>query len=383
MPSLPTATHRDKFARTIVSTKVLHIINGEHYAGAERVQDLLAQYLGDYGYNIILACIKPAKFKSLANCEASQIVSFPMQSKLDVWQSISIAKLARTEGVELLHTHTVRTALIGWLVSLRTGIPFVHHVHSPADADTEHVIRNKINSALVNFLIKRARHIITVSHDLKAHLTTRGIAPGKVKVILNGVETPSPGEKAQDTKRFTIGILALFRPRKGIEVLLQSLQLIKNRNPDFQLIVAGDFETTAYEQEIKALAEQMGLIENIRWIGFQTDISLFFAEIDIFVLPSLSGEGLPMVVLESMAYGVPVVCSQLPGTSDAIPDENYGLLVAPGDVDELARCIMKLSDSLELRQSISKSARLRQESMLSVTAMVGGVAGVYATILGT
>ena len=118
-------------------TKVLHLINGEFYAGAERVQDLLAIQLKRCGFQVGFACLKEGIFAGNRMAKDAPLYSVPMKSRVDIALGYRLARLVRAEGYRLVHTHTARSALIGHLVSLIARVPMIHHVHSPAESDTE------------------------------------------------------------------------------------------------------------------------------------------------------------------------------------------------------------------------------------------------------
>ena len=88
-------------------------------------------------------------------------------------------------------------------------------------------------------------------------------------------------------ENFVIGTVALFRPRKGLEILLFALKNLIEINNNFLLLAIGDFETAEYELKVKSLANQLNIEKNIIWRGFQRDIGLELNKMDMFVLPGL------------------------------------------------------------------------------------------------
>jgi glycosyltransferase involved in cell wall biosynthesis len=143
----------------------------------------------------------------------------------------------------------------------------------------------------------------------------------------------------------------------------------------------GGFETAEYEATVRALAERLDLDEAIDWIGFTRGVNRELAKIDVFVLPSLFGEGLPMVVLEAMAAGVPVVASRVEGVPEAVTHRQTGLLVEPGSVSQLARAIEEVVTGGMDYGSLSRGARRRHAESFSDTAMASRVAAVYREVL--
>jgi hypothetical protein len=105
--------------------RVLHLINGEHYAGAERVQDLLAKRLPESGYNVGFVCVKPGAFAAARESQDAPLWDVPMRTKLDLWPAWKVARIVRGDGYRLIHAHTVRTAMIGSAAAAIAGVPLV------------------------------------------------------------------------------------------------------------------------------------------------------------------------------------------------------------------------------------------------------------------
>ncbi|HWA97300.1 MAG TPA: glycosyltransferase, partial [Pirellulales bacterium] len=345
----------------IETRRVLHIINGEHYAGAERVQDLLAQRLPEFGFEVTFACLKPDRFPALRQARRNPLFAVSMRSKLDLWPARELARLVRDQEIEVIHTHTARSALVGSMVASLAKVPMVHHLHSPAAADSTHRIRNRINAATERFTVGRARAVIAVSSSLADYAVCSGLTKVRPVVVTNGVPVVEPMiDRPAPQGRWTLGVVALFRPRKGLEVLLEAMAAIVARGSDVRLRAVGRFETPDYEREIHALAERLELSKRIDWRGFQTDVNSELAAIDVLVLPSLFGEGMPMVVLEAMAAGAPVVATRVEGVGEAVRHEHDGLIVEPGDAESLAAALRRFIERDVDWRAMSAAARNRQ-----------------------
>ena len=114
---------------------------------------------------------------------------------------------------------------------------------------------------------------------------------------------------------------------------------------------------------------------------FTQDVDRELAQMDLFVLPSLFGEGMPMVVLEAMASGVPVVATRIEGIPEAIRDGREGLIAEPGDPQDLAAVLSRVIDGQVDWQSLRRGALKRQASEFSDISMAAGVAEVYRRVL--
>ncbi len=361
---------------------VLHLINGEHYAGAERVQDLLAGALPALGYRAGFVAMKPGRFSAARQYRQAPLHELPMRSRWDLSAARRIARLARREGYRLLHTHTPRTAMIGRLASLAAGLPMVHHVHSPSDRDSTRPWRNRTNAAVERLSLWGVPHVIAVSESLGRWMIQRGFAADRVTVVHNGVPCIGPASRRDGPpETWTLGCVALLRPRKGIEVLLEALAILRGEKLPVRLRVVGPFETPAYEAEIRGLTSRYALAEAVDWAGFQSDVPREMERMDLFVLPSLFGEGLPMVVLEAMAAGVPVVAARVEGVPEAIRDGVDGLLVPPGSAEDLARAVARVVRGEVDWAAWRSSASARQAEHFSDRSMAAGIAKVYDRVL--
>jgi len=358
--------------------RVLHIINGEFFAGAERVQDLLALRLPEFGYACGFVSLKDGVFDEHRRSTSSLDV-IPMRSRFDLSIVGRIASLAKSDGYQIIHTHTPRSALIGRLVARKLGLPLVHHVHSPTQRDTESKLRNLANAFVEDHLVlPSATHLVAVSSSLGAYLIARGVNRNRFTVVPNGVpvvrEEPAWRPPVHE---WVIGTVALFRPRKGIEVLLHSLRELLDQGLPVRLKAVGTFETPLYEASIKTLVKELGLTDKVHWTGFSSEVHREMESMHVFVLPSLFGEGLPMVVIEAMSVGIPVVASRVEGIPEVISGSEIGVVVEPNDVASLTRGLKALVVGDLPAQSMARAAHARQMNHYSDLAMARSVAAVY------
>jgi len=363
----------------VAATPVLHIINGEHYAGAERVQDLLGQQLGNFGYRAGFACLKHGQFATMRTCRDAPLCEMAMRNRFDFSPVWRLVRMIRSEGYRLIHTHTARSAVVGRLASMLTGAAMVHHVHSPTACDTTERVRNWINGLAERFVLRGANAVIAVSEAVGNYVRDQGLG---VFVVPNGV----PARRAVPARNpaktdWTLGMIALFRPRKGLEILLEALALLRSRGLPVRLRAVGSFETAGYESHIRHLASQLMLDSAIDWAGFARDIDSELAHLDLFVLPSLFGEGLPMVVLEAMSAGLPVVASAVSGVPEAVRDGVEGLLVEPANPAALAAAIQRFVSREVSWNKLASGALLRHAESFSDVRMASDVARVYDTVL--
>lgn len=363
--------------------RVLHAINGEHYAGAERVQDLLALRLPEFGFEVSFACLKGREFPEKRSAQSAPLHALPMAFRLDPRTIWALRRLVRRGGYAIVHTHGPRAALAGAMALSRLAVPMVHHMHSPASADTDRGLHDRLIALSERLSLRRAAAVITVSSSLGRYVLQQELVPPqRLVVVPNGVPRlerlparPTPRNE------WLLGAVALFRPRKGLEVLLEALAILRSRGRHVRLRAVGAFETPEYRQKMLDLVEHWSLTDVVQWAGFQSDVPRELGRLDLFVLPSLYGEGMPMVVLEAMAAGVPVVATRVEGVPEAIRDGIDGVLAPPGDPAELAAAIDRLFTGEVDWSSLRTSAFARQAQKFSDRSMAAAVADVYRRVL--
>ncbi len=375
-------SEREVTAATTATTRVLHVINGEHYSGAERVQDLLAQHLPQFGFDVGFACVKPELFPEVCEAQDAPLHRLPMRWRFDLRSVHLLEQLIHDEDYHLVHAHTPRSALVGSMAARRAEVPLVYHVHSPTGSDSTHRLQNWVNARLERWSLRHAAQLITVSPSLRQQMLRQGFTADRITYVPNGVpQQTDVATRSKPTDVWTLGMTALFRPRKGMKVLLEALAALRSRGIGVQLRAVGPFETPEYKASIMQLVDRLGIGDLITWTGFVEDIQAELKQIDLLVLPSLFGEGLPMVVLEAMAAGVPVIASHVEGIPEAIRHREEGLLVEPGSVSQLAIAIEEMIAGEPDYLSLSAQARQRHAECFSAAAMAADVADVYRRVM--
>jgi len=370
--------------RPAANVRVLHLINGEHYAGAERVQDLLGLRLPEFGFDVGYACVKPDQFGPRRASQDLPLYETRMGRRYDLRAAWKIARLIRRQGYQLVHTHTPRTALVGSLASRICRVPMVHHVHGQTLTEVNRQWLCRVSATVERVSLSRADRIIAVSPSVVDYLRGQAVPADRIALVPNGVPA-SKHRASRPVARganhvWTLGTIALFRPRKGTEMLLGAVADLRAAGHNVRLRAVGPFETKPYEAEVKARAQALGLEGHVDWTGFSSDVDGQLARMDLMVLPSILPEGLPMVVLEAMAAAVPPVGTRVQGILDVIRHETDGLICEPRRAD-LARQIERVICGELDYARLSSAALARHQQCYSDVSMAKGLAEVYRQIL--
>jgi glycosyltransferase involved in cell wall biosynthesis len=368
-------------SRDAPPVRVLHVINGEHFAGAERVQDLLAAALPQFGVEVVFAAVKPDQFRARRRHQDTPLFDTPMRGRFDIRPAWDLAEIARSQNCSIIHTHTPRSALVGRIAACLARLPMVHHLHSPTAADSTRKLQNLFNTVVERVGLLRVSAAVAVSQSLATYGVKHGIPKDRMNVVYNGVPVAGPlTPRTTPRGTWTLGCTALFRPRKGLETLLEAMAHLERAGRDVRLRAVGRFETPEYEREIHALVERLALRDRVEWRGFQSDVAAELSAMDLFVLPSLFGEGLPMVVLEAMSHGVPVIGTRVEGVPEAVRADVDGLLVPPGDAAALADAVGRFVDEKVDWHELRRNAHARQAESFSDRSMAEGLARVYRRV---
>lgn len=365
-----------------LNIKVLHIINGEHYSGGERVQDILGLTLPDYGYDVGFVCLKPDLFPKVYRSKNSPIYELPMKHRADISPLKAIRDIIRSENYQLLHSHMPRTAPLTRLASVLEHVPMVHHIHCPTLFDSPNMVKNVVSATLERISLIGASAIIPCSEGMKDYARNVLVSEKTLRVVLNGIPQLGPLiNRSHSDDIWTFGMVALYRPRKGLEYLLSALKILKEKNFQFKFRAIGDFMSEGYRVEILNLVQQLEIEDLIDWVGFKEDVPQELMKLDFFVLPSIGGEGLPIAILEAMAAGMPIITTSIPGNKEIIRHGLDGYLCDPKSTDSLALNMAKMMADEENWKTMRTKAFHRQRDHFSDKSMASGVANIYSEIL--
>jgi glycosyltransferase involved in cell wall biosynthesis len=194
----------------------------------------------------------------------------------------------------------------------------------------------------------------------------QGVPPSRIHVIRNGidVEKYSRGDRSLfrnflglDTHQPLIGTIALLRPRKGIEYLLRAIRIVTKLIPEARCVIVGDAADAHYGNALRKLCEELDIVTKVQFVAFRDDIPNILSAMDVFVLPSLFGEGLPLVILEAMAAAKPVIATPVEGTKEAIVEGDTGIYVPPGNHEAIAKALIELISNPNRRDAMGQRGR--------------------------
>jgi glycosyltransferase involved in cell wall biosynthesis len=364
------------------------VISGLFYGGGQRVVlDLLSSLPGEGAVDPRL-CL-------LGECENSPlsgrcVAAVPYDGRYNspavlLAAARRLRKVIADQRPDLLHTHGVDADLIGALAGRRGRTPQVCHLHISPPAGRKESWKAAVRRRLLRWLTRRnGAWFIAVSEAVRQEMAEYyRLPPERIVTVRNGIDPAEfdgcgQGPPPQANGRVVLGTAARLAAMKGLEFLIEAAAQLKRQGPAVEVRIAG---TGGRRERLEQLAADRGVAESVRFLGQVTDMPAFYRELDAFVLPSVSTEGLPLVVLEAMAARRPVVATRVGGTAEAVRDGVDGILVPPGDAGALAAALARLAASPAERRRMGDAGRQRVENDFCVERVAREVAAVYERVL--
>ena len=320
--------------------KVLHVLNSRIYSGAEKV---VCQIIHMFAGEVEMVYCSPY----------SEIVESMLQQEKVTYLPVNdlvpgeLARIIREQKPDIIHAHDMRASFVSALCC--GSIPLISHIHNNA-YDSRGLSLKSIAYLLAGF---RAKHILWVSRSSFEGYFFHKLFAKKSSVLFNIIDLQQVYDKRdQDEAKYSFDAIYIGRLtyQKNPQRLMQLCAMMKQRKPDIQLAVVG---TGELEAETKALCAQLGLQDNVRFLGFQSNPMKMLACSKCLILPS-RWEGTPMCALEAMALGVPVVSTPTDGLVDLLDEGENGFL--SDDDAVLSQKVVALATDSALRESMSRSA---------------------------
>ncbi len=201
--------------------------------------------------------------------------------------------------------------------------------------------------------IKNCDYIISITKDLKKELIESNYPENKIELIPNPIKIPKDirYQRPSFHEVPVIGAMARLEKIKGIEVLLNALAELKKKGINFQCKIAGDGPESL---NLKNLSKELGVEENIDFLGWIKDKKNFYEEIDMLCVPSFE-ESFGLVIIEAFLHSKPLISSNAQGPAEITEEEKDALIFKTGDYKELAVLIENMIKTPDLAAFLSKN----------------------------
>jgi colanic acid/amylovoran biosynthesis glycosyltransferase len=274
---------------------------------------------------------------------------------------VHVARLLRDQyQTDHIHAHFVdRAALVALIAGRLLNRPF---------SATAHAADIHVNPVLLAEKIGQAKFVASISHYGGTHLRA-AVADGslaRIPCIYNGIEVrrykPQEMPRREPALLLSVGQL---KQKKGFAYLIEACARLRDRGVEFDCEVVGE---GPLGPALEGLIDRLALRDRVSLLGPLPHDAVMakYAEATIFVLPCVTGfdgdrDGIPTVILEAMAMGLPVVSTELSGIPEAVASGTTGLLVEPGDSKALADALEQILEDEESRKGLGLQGRRRVE----------------------
>jgi glycosyltransferase involved in cell wall biosynthesis len=374
--------------------KVLHCRSSAGQHGPERALLELAPALERLGVKVEIVALYrrqrlgPAQHPWVAEVERAglPVTQIPDPSAFSPRVARRLAWAMRRTEADLLHTHDYKSNVLGGLVARQAdrSMPWVATVH----LHTTTTRRLKVYRALDLFLLRLADRVVTVSRDQRRLLLSRGVERRRIALVPNVIDADAFAARAAPSAETrsrlgvpegapVLAVVGRLTPQKGVDVLLDALPDVLSVSNDLVVWVVG---SGAARTDLEARAADSGVADRVTFLGYHQDAASLLAAADVVVVPSRA-EGLPVVLLEAMSLGRPVVASRVGGVPDLINGPDVGWLVPPDNAPPLAAALREVLASPERRSAVGEAGRRRVKVSFAPERAARRLATVYRTVL--
>jgi L-malate glycosyltransferase len=360
--------------------KILFYNHTSEVSGAERVLLLLLSRLNRSRFEAVLLCPSAGQLQKEAKALHVQCADVDLLNARFTWRIDTLIRYiasfvatmrqvrsrVREQQPELIHANSVRAGLVISAATVGLGIPIVWHVH-------DLLPRHPLSACIRLFtLFRPPLRIVVVANAaadrFKGKLLRRFPKRVKVAVVYNAVDAAKLRLTSTSSMRKElrirnsdrlIGIVGNLSPIKGQLELIRGFAKARKRIPNLVLLVVGSAlfnRGDGYQKQLLAEVRALRLEPYVRFLGQRSDVPAIMSALDLLVMNSRS-EAFPLVALEGMAAGVPVMATAVGGLPELITHESNGWLVPLGDEEKLVDGIASLLEQPDLSMRLAAQGR--------------------------
>jgi glycosyltransferase involved in cell wall biosynthesis len=313
------------------------------------------------------------------------LIAFPIHEKhsLDIGVIKRILDIIKHNRINIIHTHEIRSNLFGLACSKIAKIPIITTFHGWI----ANSIKGKVYTSIDKITARYFDHIIAVSKAIQEELLRVGIAAEKVTVLHNALVIdrykPNPedqqfrNELGIDKNVFLIGNIGRLSPEKGqTDLILAAKQIFMERN-DIKIVIIG---RGPEKGNIENMIKEFNIENRVILAGFQNDMMKVYNSLNLVVQNSYT-EGLPNVVLEASLMGVPVIATDVGGTSEVIEDGTTGILVSPGNPKEMADKILECTKNPDHMKTMGRLGRAKVQKEFDLQQRTKKLTRIYEDLI--
>ncbi|MFQ5850250.1 MAG: glycosyltransferase [Candidatus Binatia bacterium] len=367
---------------------VMHLIASTDFGGAEKIILSLASSIDIERFNVSFCLFldrRRDKNELLYMLErrAHKLNSVEIRRTLEARQFKQFYKIIKSNQFDVLHSHGYRADLFGLIMGKMLGIPIVSTVHGWTSATR----RLKVYEFCQRRWLKYFDVVIVVSGEGRRRLVEGGVRPERIVKVNNAIDIYKYADRGSGNGlreelgigpgTRVIGAVGRLSVEKGLTYFLSAGAQVVEKDPRVKLALVGE---GPQRKELEALAWALGIHGSVIFLGYRPDLDRIYPVLDVFVLPSMT-EGIPMALLEAMAFSRPVIASNVGGVPEVVQDGVSGILVEPKNVDQLAQKMWDVLCHPDLGAELGRRARKCVESNFDSREWIKKVEEIYIRLV--
>ena len=366
---------------------IIYLVNSLSTGGAEVQVVELARRMTARGWRVAVVTLLDTTDQKPA-LEAAGIPHVSLRMRRgwpDPRAAARLARVLRARRPDVLHTHMVQSNLLGRVARLFAPVPvLVSTSHSVNEGGRWRYRVYRATAGLADLVTAVS------AATARRHAETRATPDHKLRVVPNGIDTSRFSFDAAARERLrrdeAIGdafcwlAVGRFEEAKDYPNLLRAFARVSGARPDSLLLIAGH---GPLQDDARRLVQQLGLSKRVRFLGLRRDVPDLMSAADGYVMSS-AWEGLPMVLLEAAATGLPIVATRVGGIPEAVIDGRSGLLVPPADDAALGEAMLKLMRlPAEERKSMGAAGSAHAKANFDIESVTTAWESIYDELLRT
>lgn len=371
---------------------IITLIDGLGMGGAERLLIPYLRYLQANGFTLRVCVLQERHGNPLAaevTALGVPVDLLPVPYLRDVTAVPRLLTYLRHHKADLVHTQLELSNTLGTVAAALLRLPTVCTLHTIDELQPGSKTARRIR--LMWWVLRHfCQRIVAVSEETRQHhMEVAGFAPSQTVTLYNGIDLShfAPRDSAHQTAvRTALNIpphaqllttVAVLRQPKGIQHMLEAMPHLLTAVPHAHYLIVGDGD---YRPALEAQVTQLALGERVHFAGQRRDVADLLAASDLFVLPTLT-DALPTVLMEAMALRLPLLATAVGGVPEMVENGRNGLLVPPGNANQLAAAAIDLLQNADKRREMGENGRWLVEQKFNIQRQAAELAALYRTLL--
>lgn len=366
---------------------ILHTESSTGWGGQEIRIITEAAGMMKRGHRMMLACQPGSVISKRAPEQGIETFVMRLGGALDIAGIRRLRALMRKQKVDIVNTHSSKDSWCAGLAAKLAGsvkVVRTRHLSIP--------IKKNFDSKLLYGTLPDA--VVTTGEALREHVIEQVNLPAdRVVSIPTGIDLEKfdPNRADGSAVRSELGIapgvpligtVGMLRRMKGHAYFIEAVARIVKRYPRARFLIVGDIAfASSIKERLSAQMNDLGIADRIIMTGYREDIPEIMAALDIFVLASISNEGVPQVVNQALAMRKPVVATDVGGVQEQVIDGLTGLLVEKENSEQLAQAVIKLLADRDRARQMGENGRKLVEERFSSDVMLDTTEALYERLL--